>query len=226
MTLEEILKQLEESGTEQNRKVYAKHGVTGEMFGVSYANLASLAKKIKKDHELAVKLWRTKNHDGQILATMIADPEQMDTKQIDEWAKDLSNYVITDAFSKLVKQTDSAKEKAENWTNIDDEWLGAIGWQILSAMTTNEALPDEYFVPFLKTIETDIHKRKNRVRYAMNGALISIGARNENLEKEALRVAAQIGKVEVNHGATNCQTPDAAAYILKMKERNKKVQGA
>jgi hypothetical protein len=33
------MKELKASGTAQNRKVYRRHGVVGEMFGVSYAAL-------------------------------------------------------------------------------------------------------------------------------------------------------------------------------------------
>ena len=49
----------------------------------------------------------------------------------------------------------------------------------------------------------------------MNGALIAIGVRSPGLEQQALKVAAVIGKVEVDHGDTSCETPDAAAYIAR-----------
>ena len=38
------------------------------MFGVSYAALGKLKRKIKVDHELAEKLWATGNHDARIAA--------------------------------------------------------------------------------------------------------------------------------------------------------------
>src|SRR5688500_5086352 len=105
MDIKEALKKLEDFGTEQNRKIYKKHGVSGEMFGVSYGNLGKLAKEIKKDHELAGRLWETGNHDAQILATMIADPKQFSSKEIDDWSRSLSNYVVTEAFAKIVGQS-------------------------------------------------------------------------------------------------------------------------
>ena len=48
-----------------------------------------------------------------------------------------------------------------------------------------------------------------------NSTLIAIGFRSHTLEKKALAVAKKIGVVEMDHGETNCKTPDAAAYILK-----------
>ena len=77
MTLRETMKALEKAGTAQTRKIYGRHGVTGPMYGVSYATLGQLKKKIKTDHALAEQLWATGNHDARILATMVADPAQL-----------------------------------------------------------------------------------------------------------------------------------------------------
>ena len=48
MTLPETMYALRQAGTAQNRKVYARHGVLGEQFGVSYAELGKFQKKIGK----------------------------------------------------------------------------------------------------------------------------------------------------------------------------------
>lgn len=48
MLLEEVMQQLEEYGTEQNRKVFKNHGAKEPLFGVSFANLKLLKKRIKR----------------------------------------------------------------------------------------------------------------------------------------------------------------------------------
>lgn len=222
MNLQEALKRLEDFGTEQNRKIYRRHGVDNKMFGVSYANLGKLAKEIKKDHELARQLWETKNHDARVLATMIADPKQFTSKEIDDWSNGLTNYVLTDAFAKIVGQSEFAKVKAEKWSDSKNEWLGSVSWFLIGYLTNDKNLSDAFFEAFLQIIETDIHSRQNRIRYAMNSALIAIGSRNELLQNKALLTANIIGKVEVDHGETGCKTPDAAGYILKTTEYRKK----
>jgi hypothetical protein len=63
---------------------------------------------------------------------------------------------------------------------------------------------------------------KNRVKDAMNMALIAIGIHREALRKHALAVSRNIGKIEVNHGQTGCRTPMAEDYILKAVARAKK----
>lgn len=225
LTDKELLQELKSLGSEQTRKTYKRHGVGHKQFGVSYANLGKLQKKIKIDHDLAGKLWTSRVHDAQILATMISDPAKMTAKEIDAWAKSFSNYVLTDAVAALVGKTPLAPKKAEQWSKSKEEWLGSAGWLILSGLAARDAeLSDSFFLPYLDTIQSDIHKRKNRLRYAMNGALISIGARNSSLQKEALAVDAKIGKVEVDRGDTGCKTPDAANYIRKMVERKEQSQ--
>jgi 3-methyladenine DNA glycosylase AlkD len=62
MTFKETMAELKKLGTAQNRKVYERHGAGKKMYGVSYAALTAMKKKIKQDHDLAVKLWNTGNH--------------------------------------------------------------------------------------------------------------------------------------------------------------------
>ncbi len=220
MTRQEVIAALEAVGTAQNRKVYARHGVGKNMYGVSYANLNKFKRRIKKDHTLAVELWATGNHDARILATMIDDPVAVTDEQIEGWLKDLDNYVITDAFSKLVSQTALARQKSEQWQASPDEWIGRAAWNLVAQLAMKEdRLQDAYFEKCLATIKDEIHERKNRVRDAMNSALIAIGIRNSELQDRALSVAAAIGKVEVDHGKTSCKTPDAAEYIRKTLAR-------
>ena len=216
MTLRETLEKLKSMGTAQNRKVYARHGVGRKMYGVSFANLGKLKKAIKTNHELAVKLWTTGNHDARVLATMIADPRMFDSKLLEEWVRDLDNYVIADAFGGMAARTDHARDKADRWAESKREYVGAAGYNILANLAIKDGeLPEAYFESHLERIERHIHGSENRTRYSMNQALIAIGTRTKRLEQRAIAAARRIGKVYVDHGETDCSTPDAIAYITK-----------
>ena len=224
MDYQALVQELASLGTAQNRKVYTRHGVGENQYGISLANLRKLQKQIKRDHTLATQLWASGNHDCRVLATMIADPSLADDNLLESWASDLNNYVITDAFSGLASQTALAREKAESWCKSDDEWVGRTGWLLVAHLAMKDSqLTDSYFEECLETIKEEIHSRQNRVKDAMNSALIAIGIRNSQLEHLALAAARRIGKVEVDHGETGCQTPDAAEYIRKtLARRNQK----
>ena len=59
--------------------------------------------------------------------------------------------------------------------------------------------------------------KKNRVKDAMNNALIAIGMRNDELKQRALAAASKIGKVKVNNGDSPFDTPDAIDSIKETK---------
>ena len=226
MNCQETLRQLESLGTEQNRKVYRRHGVSAHLFGVSYAHQHKLAKAIKRNHPLALELWASGNHDARVLATLIADPGQGDDPLLDEWVSDLDSYGLTDAFAGFAGKTGRARDKAEQWRPAAEEWPGRAGWQLVAHLAMQDKdLPDAYFRARLADIEREIHTRKNRVRDAMNNSLIAIGIRNAALEPPALAAAARIGKVIVDHGQTGCKTPDAAAYIQRTLARRRQRGG-
>ncbi len=219
MATSDVLKELEGFGAEQNRKVYSRHGVGENQFGVSFGNLRALGAKHLGDQQLAEELWATGNNDARVLATIIADPGTMTGKSIESWRRGLDNYVITDAFTGLVARTPHCQKKAEKWTTAKAEWTSRAGFGLLAHLAMHDpALPDEYFEAYLEVIEQEIHSRRNRTRDAMNSALIAIGVRNRNLQDKAIAAAKRIGKVEVDHGDTGCGTPDAVDYILRSVE--------
>lgn len=220
MTIEEAMRALEQLGTAQNRKVYARHGAGEDMFGVSYADLEKLRKKIKVDHDLALALWDTGNHDARILATKVADPAKLDAGTLDSWVEGLRNYAETDAFASVAHKAPHAREKAEAWARSPKEWIGRAGWIVLGHHVHEDAtIDDDSLAAFVETIEHEIHARKNRVRDAMLLMLINVGARNERLEARVADAMNRIGKVEVDHGETGCTTPDPIPYIRKIKAR-------
>lgn len=219
MTLSEALAELEALGTAQNRKVYQRHGVKTSLFGVSYADLAKLKKRIKVDHSLAEALWRSRNHDARVLAAKIADPKQVDAALLERWIGDLDNYVLTDAFSQLAAAAPAVRELAEHWMESPGEWVARAGWTVLALRTE---LFDDQLNDRLKQIERSIHSAPNRVRDAMNNALIAIGLLGEPWQQPALDVADRIGAVEVDHGETGCKTPAAAECIRKALARKRR----
>jgi len=220
MQLQETMQELERLGTEQNRKVYSRHGVGENFYGVSFANLEAMRKRIKKDHNLALQLWATGNHDARVLATKIADPARLDLDTINAWLFDLDNYIVADSFADLVMKTPYARQLAETWVDSENEWTGRAGWHLIALLALHDpALPDDFFEPYLAAIAREIHARKNRTREGMNSALIAIGIRDAALQAKAIETAQKVGKVHIDHGDTSCKTPDAVPYILKTRAR-------
>jgi len=175
MNAEEVLTQLRTVGTEQMRRTSRRHGVQGDVYGVSYVEFGKLKKKLKVAGPLAEELWASGNHDARVLATMIGDPAAISEQTVDSWSRDLDSYPITDAFGGFVARTPFAMKKMKQWMKADHERLESVAWRLLSELARDSTLPDSFFDEHLKTIERQIHTAKNRVRHSMNGAVIAIG---------------------------------------------------
>lgn len=223
MTLDEVLAALAAAGTAQNRKVYPRHGIQPPLFGVSYKALGALAKTLKGRSELAPGLWASGNHDARVLATMLGAP---DRPTVEAWAGALDNYVLTDAFAKLVARQPYAAALEDSWTKAKDEWRQRAGW-LLTAIMAQRAGPEARWDPDwdpdwaarrLAELEQGLHASPNRARDARVLALIALGAQ-PSLREAALAAARRIGPVAVDHGETGCRTPEPIAYIEKMAAR-------
>lgn len=222
MELNEVMELLESKGTEQNRKVYRRHGYPEPLYGNSFADLRKLGRKIGTDHGLAKALWNTRNSDARILATIVADPSSMSRKDIEALARDIDYYTLADEFAKnIVYWSGHRKPLMENWIRSKKEWIGRIGWTMLSLASMDDSFDqdDRYFIGYLSEIEARVHDAPNRQKDAMNNAMIAIGSRNEPLRRIAIETAKRIGKISVDHGETWCKTPYAIPYIERIWER-------
>ncbi|HUR27218.1 MAG TPA: DNA alkylation repair protein [Planctomycetota bacterium] len=223
MTLEATMRELEKAGTEQARKTYKRHGAQEPMFGVSFGTLKKLLDRIGVDHELALALWDTKNHDARVLAMKVADPEKISPADLDRWAKGNSMLSCGAYVTALAAEGPHGPAKAKEWLASSDPKLRAAGWGLTGQLASlDEKTPDDWFQKRLALIEKSIHTAPNEERAAMNMALIGIGGRNAALRKAATAAAKRIGKVDVDHGDTACKTPDAVPYIDRMWERSGK----
>lgn len=223
MTFDQTMAALKKLGTAQNRKIYARHGAGENMFGVSFANLNALRKQIGTDHPLADQLWRTGNVDAMSLATMIADPDAFTAGTADEWLRQVDYSVLGGLLAGVIARSRLAPRKIAKWTRSKQELTRQTGYDLLcgTLKESPDALDDGTCSEYLQTIEEQIHASPNMARYAMNQALIAIGIYKPALRAAAIATAKRIGKVEVDHGETNCKTPDAVAYINKAAARQK-----
>lgn len=219
LTLAQTMAELEAAGTEQARKTYRRHGAPDPVFGVSFATLKTLAKRIGTDHELACALWETGNFDARNLAVKIVDPQQMSLSLMDNWGRTgqvamCMGYVACVAF-----ESPHAAACVEAWLRDPSPGVRASGWNLVAALALrDETFADAWMEQQVATIERQIHSAPNAERAAMNSALIALGCHNPALRAVATAAALRIGPVEVDHGDTACETVEAAPRLAKTWE--------
>ena len=86
VTVEEVLKRLNTEARPDQLKGMSKFGITVERrLGISIPNLRKLAKEVGKNHDLALKLWKTRIAEAMILVSMIDNPKQLTEVQRYRW---------------------------------------------------------------------------------------------------------------------------------------------
>ncbi len=227
MKFEDIYTDLEKCGTEQNRKVYKRHGAKGDLFGVSFADLKEIKNKVvspsgKKgtNHGIAKQLWATRNTDARILACMIADPAAITRIEANKWVSVINYYALADCFAELIAKTRFGLDIMYLWIQSPDEYIKRVGFAILNYFAQNdESRSDLFFIGFIQKIKSEIQTSPNRAKEGMNNCLISIGGRTEALRDKVIETARAIGPVEIDHGETSCKTFIIEEYVQKIWDR-------
>lgn len=225
-TCKEVLIELEKLGTEQTKKTLVRHGApSNQLFGVKVGDLKVLEKKIKKNHHLSLELYKTKNSDAMYLAGLIADEKLISKEDLNYWVENASWHMIAEyTVPWIAAESKFGLELGLLWIKSNQENIASSGWSTLSSylsITANEMIDLKLFQKLLKQIEVDIHKQPNRVKYTMNGFVISSGSYVNDLTKLAKETANKIGKVNVEMNGTACKVPSAEEYILKLEDMNR-----
>src|SRR5258707_8747937 len=88
-----VLRELRSLGEQRNIDGMARYGIRAKVvYGVAKPKMDELARRIGRDHELALELWDTGVHDARILAGMIDVAEHVTSKQMDRWVHDFDNW--------------------------------------------------------------------------------------------------------------------------------------
>lgn len=223
MNLERILTTLEAMGLAENRALYARHGIPEPTYGVAFRHLRALAKQLGTDAATADALWATGNHDARILATLVAGERGATEKRLRSWAATLDNYVISDLLARWAAAAKPAPALSAEWIGDPSEWVARAGWMLRAVLAIDRPeLPDAYFADSIPTIEREIHGAKNRVRDAMNMALIAIAIGREALTDTAIAAARRIGTVEVDFGESSLSWTPAEDTILRGVEQRQR----
>lgn len=221
MTLDEVMHELAAKATPSTKKTYLRHGAPEPVFGVRIGDLKPLQKRLKGQQHLALELYATRNSDAMYLAGLIADGSQMTKKQLDQWVNGATWHMISGCTVPWVAaEHPQAISIASKWIDSKKELVATAGWATLCSVVAtiaDEKLPIDTLSELLDRAVLTLKTSANRVRYAMNNYVISVGTYVAPLADKAMAVARQIGVVDVDMGNTDCQVPEAASYIVKAR---------
>ncbi len=208
-----ILRELRSMGSERDRAGMARYGINvADAFGVSIYELRKVARRLGTDHELALALWETGNHEARLLACFVDDPAAVTGEQMEAWADDFDSWDICDqATTSLFDLAKIAWTKAAEWAARDAEWVRRGGFALMAGLAVHDkAAGDQAFRKLLPLIERAASDDRNFVKKAVNWALRNIGKRNRALNAAAIACAEKI-LASANERAGGERGGDAAA---------------
>jgi 3-methyladenine DNA glycosylase AlkD len=197
MSAETVLRELRSHGSASAVRGMARFGISSKnTLGVSVPTLRSMARRLGKNHGLALALWKSGIHEARILATMVDEPTEVTEGQMEKWASDFDSWDVCDqCCSNLFDKTKFAYEKAAEWAKLDQEFVKRAGFALMAALAVHDKKADDRtFVSFFELIEKGASDERNFVKKAVNWALRQIGKRNSNLNAKALTVAERISQ--------------------------------
>ena len=194
-TVKAILAELKALGSEENRAGMARFGINAaRAYGVSMEAQRPLARKYRRQHDLALALWETEVHEARILAALIDDPRLVTPRQMDNWAADFNSWDLCDqACMKLFPATPYAAAKVARWAGDEREFVRRAAFATIAGITVRDKkAPDAVFLAFLPIIAEAATDERNFVRKAVNWALRQIGKRSPTLHQPALALAKKL----------------------------------
>jgi 3-methyladenine DNA glycosylase AlkD len=195
MEIEEIINELKSLSCPEDLEGRARFGIKSDKaFGVRIPELRRIAKKIGKNHLIAIKLWDFGFSETKILASMIDDPLDVTEEQMDQWVIKFDSWDICDqCCMNLFDKTPFAYKKVFEWSKREEEFVKRASFTMMAVLAVHDKkAPDEKFEQFFPIIIRESNDNRNYVKKAVNWALRQIGKRNMGLNKKAIIIAEEI----------------------------------
>ena len=147
--------------------------VTSNALGVRMRDMQRVAKKLGRDHELALALWATGNYEARTVAGFIAEPERLTPALMERWCRDFDNWGICDTVCfKLFDRTPHAFVKVAQWADRRGEFQKRAAFALLACLALHDKRAgDEAFMACLPLIEEAASDERNFVKKGVSWAL-------------------------------------------------------
>jgi 3-methyladenine DNA glycosylase AlkD len=186
-------------GTRQNVAGMARFGIRAKrVYGVTKPELDALARRIGKNHQLALELWDSGVHDARLLAGLVDEARLVTSGQMNRWMRDFDNWDVCDGTCcHLFVFSKPAWEKALSWSGRRAEFEKRAGFALMAYLALHDKRADDRkYARLFPIIRGAAGDERNFVRKAVNWALRQIGKRNLTLNRAAIREAERIRKMD------------------------------
>ena len=119
MTVSEVLGLLDVERDERGMRNWEKLGPSTagmRSYGIGLTRLRKLAKRIGRDRELALALWKSDVYDARVLALLIDDPAPITRDQAEGQVEELTGGMLAHVFASCdLILTEETTMKLKGW---------------------------------------------------------------------------------------------------------------
>ncbi len=215
-TVDEVLVEL---ATLADPKILAVNERHGDDHAVNLTKLRAVAKALKTRHELAGDLWATGDTAARLVAILISRPKAYTAAELDAMLRDARVPKVRDwLVNYIVKKNPHVEELRTRWFADPDPVVAAAGWALTSDRVAKT--PDGLDLPhLLDLIEQQMKDAPDRLQWAMNECLATIGIHHPDLRPRAITIGETLRVLEDYPTPPHCTSPYAPIWITEMVRR-------
>ena len=215
-TVDEAMAQLAEL---EDAKVREANEKRGDDHGVNLGQLRALAKRLKTQQDLSVRLWETGDTAARLLALLVCRPKAFRRDELDAMLRDARAPKLQDwLVNYVVKKSPHCEELRIAWLADTDPAVAAAGWALTSDRVVKK--PGGLDLPaLLDTIEAEMKDAPDRLQWAMNTCLAQIGIEHSAYRKRATAIGERLEVLKDYPTPPGCTSPFAPAWIGEMVRR-------
>lgn len=222
MNKSEVIELLDANQNQRGIEHWAKMKDTGGLksFGIGLTQLRKLAKKVGRNHDLALELWDSEYYDAKVIGLLIDEPKKLTREQIEGQVEGLGMGMLVHVFASCdatLPKAPFAVELAAEWLDSDDDLRRRCAYGLyyeLSKNQRNKALTDEYFIACIEKIKARYQDDlSGGAKVGMGTALMGIGKRNVKLNGIALALAQTIGPIDFNDDGGKCDPMNVVKHL-------------
>ena len=221
ITVNDVLKRLEELGSESVRIRNRKRGAGDAQFGVMLGDIRKVAKEVGRDHDLALELWATENVDARLAAILTLEPKRLSSEELDTLVRSAGFVQVFDWLDSYVVRKHPDKEALrQRWMVDDDPWAARAGWSLTAQRIQKD--PDGLdLTGLLDRIETELATAAPEPQWTMNHALAAMGIHHAEHRDRAMAIGETLGIYRDYPVPKGCTSPFVPLWIAEMVRRQK-----
>ena len=215
-SVDDVLAELAALEDPKIRAVNARHG---DDHGVNLTRLRAVAKGLKTDHDLAVRLWATGDSAARLVALLVCRPKAYSAAELDAMLREARVPKVHDwLISYVVKKNPHVEELRTAWFADADPVVAGAGWSLTSDRVARS--PEGLDLPgLLDVIEAQMKDAPDRLQWAMNECLAAIGIHHPEHRDRAIRIGERLEVLKDYPTPPGCTSPYAPTWIAEIVRR-------